>query len=60
MGQCTIRSLEEFYCDPYHEKEDGPQENSGTCCHEDHAGCLLQEHLLQEPWVAFSSPQLQA
>ncbi|NWR55970.1 DYSF protein, partial [Bucorvus abyssinicus] len=28
VGQCTIRSLEEFYCDPYHEKEDGPQENS--------------------------------
>uniref|UniRef100_A0A8C8EFE9 Dysferlin n=1 Tax=Otus sunia TaxID=257818 RepID=A0A8C8EFE9_9STRI len=39
VGQCTIRSLEEFYCDPYQEDTDGPQEHSGTCCHEDHADC---------------------
>uniref|UniRef100_A0A8C8EFT9 Dysferlin n=1 Tax=Otus sunia TaxID=257818 RepID=A0A8C8EFT9_9STRI len=30
VGQCTIRSLEEFYCDPYQEDTDGPQEHSGT------------------------------
>uniref|UniRef100_A0A8C8BNQ2 Dysferlin n=1 Tax=Otus sunia TaxID=257818 RepID=A0A8C8BNQ2_9STRI len=28
VGQCTIRSLEEFYCDPYQEDTDGPQEHS--------------------------------
>lgn len=39
VGQCTIRSLEDFYCDPYREEMDGPQEHSGTCCHEDRAGC---------------------
>uniref|UniRef100_A0A8D0G231 Dysferlin n=1 Tax=Strix occidentalis caurina TaxID=311401 RepID=A0A8D0G231_STROC len=39
VGQCTIRSLEDFYCDPYQEETDGPQEHSGTCCHEDHADC---------------------
>uniref|UniRef100_A0A8C4XTP5 Dysferlin n=1 Tax=Falco tinnunculus TaxID=100819 RepID=A0A8C4XTP5_FALTI len=29
VGQCTIRSLEGFYCDPYREETDGPQEHSG-------------------------------
>ncbi|KFW07755.1 Dysferlin, partial [Eurypyga helias] len=28
VGQCTIRSLEDFYCDPYREETDGPQEHS--------------------------------
>ncbi|NXS72344.1 DYSF protein, partial [Pandion haliaetus] len=28
VGQCTIRSLEDFYCDPYREEMDGPQEHS--------------------------------
>uniref|UniRef100_A0A663N8N5 Dysferlin n=1 Tax=Athene cunicularia TaxID=194338 RepID=A0A663N8N5_ATHCN len=28
VGQCTIRSLEDFYCDPYQEEMDGPQEHS--------------------------------
>ncbi|KAM9193801.1 dysferlin isoform 6-T6 [Mergus octosetaceus] len=28
VGQCTIRSLEDFYCDPYHEEADGPQEHA--------------------------------
>ncbi|NXX16148.1 DYSF protein, partial [Podargus strigoides] len=28
VGQCTIRSLEDFYCDPYREEADGPQEHS--------------------------------
>ncbi|NXW64025.1 DYSF protein, partial [Eurystomus gularis] len=28
VGQCTIRSLEDFYCDPYQEEKDGPQEHS--------------------------------
>uniref|UniRef100_A0A8B9ZGF3 Dysferlin n=1 Tax=Anas platyrhynchos TaxID=8839 RepID=A0A8B9ZGF3_ANAPL len=28
VGQCTIRSLEAFYCDPYHEEADGPQEHA--------------------------------
>uniref|UniRef100_A0A8D0G474 Dysferlin n=1 Tax=Strix occidentalis caurina TaxID=311401 RepID=A0A8D0G474_STROC len=28
VGQCTIRSLEDFYCDPYQEETDGPQEHS--------------------------------
>ncbi|NXL08813.1 DYSF protein, partial [Mesembrinibis cayennensis] len=28
VGQCTIRSLEDFYCDPYREETDGPQEQS--------------------------------
>ncbi|XP_064007302.1 dysferlin isoform X10 [Pogoniulus pusillus] len=26
VGQCTIRSLHDFYCDPYREEKDGPQE----------------------------------
>uniref|UniRef100_A0A8C3IJY9 Dysferlin n=1 Tax=Chrysemys picta bellii TaxID=8478 RepID=A0A8C3IJY9_CHRPI len=26
VGQCTIRSLEEFYCDPYREETDTPEE----------------------------------
>lgn len=29
VGQCTIRSLEEFYCDPYGEETDGAQEQAG-------------------------------
>ncbi|KFV17570.1 Dysferlin, partial [Tauraco erythrolophus] len=28
VGQCTIRSLEDFYCDPYREEMGGPQELS--------------------------------
>ncbi|KAI6069764.1 Dysferlin isoform x1 [Aix galericulata] len=28
VGQCTIRSLEDFYCDPYHEEANGPQEHA--------------------------------
>uniref|UniRef100_A0A8C3Q006 Dysferlin n=1 Tax=Chrysolophus pictus TaxID=9089 RepID=A0A8C3Q006_CHRPC len=28
VGQCTIRSLEEFYCDPYGEETDGAQEHA--------------------------------
>eukprot|EP00076_Gallus_gallus_P040100 XP_025005638.1 dysferlin isoform X5 [Gallus gallus] len=28
VGQCTIRSLEEFYCDPYGEETDGAQEQA--------------------------------
>ncbi|OXB55867.1 UNVERIFIED_CONTAM: hypothetical protein H355_002984, partial [Colinus virginianus] len=28
VGQCTVRSLEEFYCDPYGEETDGAQENA--------------------------------
>uniref|UniRef100_A0A8B9EGZ2 Dysferlin n=1 Tax=Anser cygnoides TaxID=8845 RepID=A0A8B9EGZ2_ANSCY len=28
VGQCTVRSLEDFYCDPYHEEADGPQEHA--------------------------------
>ncbi|KFP17882.1 Dysferlin, partial [Egretta garzetta] len=28
VGQCTIRSLEDFYCDPYREETDGAQEPS--------------------------------
>ncbi|XP_010178644.1 PREDICTED: dysferlin-like, partial [Mesitornis unicolor] len=28
VGQCTIRSLEDFSCDPYREDTDGPQEPS--------------------------------
>ncbi|NWY62587.1 DYSF protein, partial [Chionis minor] len=28
VGQCTIHSLEDFYCDPYREETDGPQEHS--------------------------------
>uniref|UniRef100_A0A8C3IJP6 Dysferlin n=1 Tax=Chrysemys picta bellii TaxID=8478 RepID=A0A8C3IJP6_CHRPI len=27
VGQCTIRSLEEFYCDPYREETDTPEEH---------------------------------
>lgn len=29
VGQCTIRSLEEFYCDPYGGETDGAQEHAG-------------------------------
>ncbi|KFO79688.1 Dysferlin, partial [Cuculus canorus] len=28
VGQCTIRSLEDFYCNPYREEMDGPQEHA--------------------------------
>uniref|UniRef100_A0A8C3KLL1 Dysferlin n=1 Tax=Calidris pygmaea TaxID=425635 RepID=A0A8C3KLL1_9CHAR len=28
VGQCTIRSLENFYCDPYREESDSPQEHA--------------------------------
>ncbi|XP_075787176.1 dysferlin isoform X11 [Pelodiscus sinensis] len=26
VGQCTVRSLEEFYCDPYREETDSPEQ----------------------------------
>uniref|UniRef100_A0A8C3CMV1 Dysferlin n=1 Tax=Cairina moschata TaxID=8855 RepID=A0A8C3CMV1_CAIMO len=39
VGQCTIRSLEDFYCDPYHEEANGPQEHAGTRGTEPTAGC---------------------
>lgn len=39
VGQCTIRSLEDFYCDPYHEEANGPQEHAGTHGTEPTAGC---------------------
>uniref|UniRef100_A0A8C4YRR6 Dysferlin n=1 Tax=Gopherus evgoodei TaxID=1825980 RepID=A0A8C4YRR6_9SAUR len=29
VGQCTIQSLEEFYCDPYKEETDAPEEQPG-------------------------------
>uniref|UniRef100_A0A8C0IRD1 Dysferlin n=1 Tax=Chelonoidis abingdonii TaxID=106734 RepID=A0A8C0IRD1_CHEAB len=29
VGQCTIQSLEEFYCDPYKEETDTPEEQPG-------------------------------
>lgn len=38
VGQCSIRSLGDFYCDPYREDSPSAQEHTGACWQWDHAG----------------------
>uniref|UniRef100_A0A672VCC6 Dysferlin n=1 Tax=Strigops habroptila TaxID=2489341 RepID=A0A672VCC6_STRHB len=44
VGQCTIRSLGDFYCDPYQEDTHGPQEHTGMsyAAVVDHWGLLME------------------